>query len=160
LPLIVKPNAGLPDPETGLFPMTPEAFAREMTRCAELGVQLVGGCCGTTPAFIKALKAALAGKTRAVQHIKPVTRLSTATQTVVVEGVCIVGERINPTGNKALQRALRENDLDFILSQGISQAQAGARLLDVNVGLPGIDQAAWMTRVVKGLQGVWTSRCK
>jgi 5-methyltetrahydrofolate--homocysteine methyltransferase len=154
LPLILKPNAGMPDPDTGLFAMTAKQFAQEMTGCADLGVQFVGGCCGTTPEFIKELKTTLASKTRAPRRVDAVSRLCSPTKTVVIEGVRVIGERINPTGNKRLQKALREDDLEYILSQGVEQADAGAHILDVNVGLPGIDQVAWMTRVVKGLQGV------
>ena len=154
LPLILKPNAGMPDPDTGLFAMTAKQFAQEMTGCADLGVQIIGGCCGTTPEFIKELKTAFAGKKRAPREVDAVSRLCSPTKAVAIKGVRIIGERINPTGNTRLQKALREDDLEFILAQGVEQADAGAHILDVNVGLPGIDQTAWMTRVVKGLQGV------
>jgi 5-methyltetrahydrofolate--homocysteine methyltransferase len=152
--LIVKPNAGLPHPETGLFDMTPKQFAHQMRACAELGVQVVGGCCGTTPEFIFELRAVLGGERRARPKPDGKSRLCSAVKTVAVDGARVVGERINPTGNKPLQRALAEGDLEHILRLGIEQAEAGAHILDVNVGMPGIDAKDWMVRAVKGLQSV------
>ena len=154
LPLILKPNAGLPDPATGAYTITPEEFAEEMAPAAELGVQIMGGCCGTTPDFIRALSGRLAGKT--VPARPKASRHGVCSPTCVAElnGVRVIGERINPTGKKRFQQALREWDMSYILEKGMEQQDAGAEILDVNVGLPGIDEAKMMTQVVKNLQSV------
>ena len=153
-PLILKPNAGLPDPATGEYHITADEFAEELIPALQEGVQMLGGCCGTTPDFIRALK-----KHTDREIVKnPVVRrcfgVCSATQTVGFGGVRVIGERINPTGKKRFQQALRENDIDYIVTRGIEQQDAGADILDVNVGLPGIDEAEIMTRVVKALQAV------
>ena len=154
LPMILKPNAGLPDPATGAYTITPEEFAEEMAPAAELGVQIMGGCCGTTPDFIRALSGRLAD--RAVPARPKATRHGVCSPTCVAElnGVRVIGERINPTGKKRFQQALREWDMSYILEKGMEQQDAGAEILDVNVGLPGIDEAKMMTQVVKNLQSV------
>lgn len=152
-PLILKPNAGLPDPATGEYHMTAEDFARELAPARELGVSIFGGCCGTTPAFIRALSAALKGvplpRKAADRH-----GVCSASCTARFDGVRVIGERINPTGKKCFQQALREADIDYIVARGIEQQDAGAEILDVNVGLPGIDEPAMLRRVVKALQAV------
>ena len=154
LPIIVKPNAGLPDPVTNEYKITPEEFAREMEAFADLGVTILGGCCGTRPDFIQALTRRLADKTPGQR--KPKTRhgVCCASRVAELNGVRVIGERINPTGKKRFQQALREHDLNYILERGIEQQEAGADILDVNVGLPGLDEPAMMTDVVKALQGV------
>ena len=154
LPMILKPNAGLPDPATGAYTITPEEFAEEMAPAAELGVQIMGGCCGTTPDFIRALSGKLAD--RAVSARPKASRHGVCSPTCVAElnGVRVIGERINPTGKKRFQQALREWDMSYILEKGMEQQDAGAEILDVNVGLPGIDEAKMMTQVVKNLQSV------
>ena len=154
LPMILKPNAGLPDPATGAYTITPEEFAEEMAPAAELGVQIMGGCCGTTPDFIRALSGKLAD--RAVPARPKASRHGVCSPTCVAElnGVRVIGERINPTGKKRFQQALREWDMSYILEKGMEQQDAGAEILDVNVGLPGIDEAKMMTQVVKNLQSV------
>ena len=152
LPLIVKANAGLPDARDGHYSMTAAEFAEEMSECAEIGVKIVGGCCGTTPEFIKALCAAISGKKCSPRKISEETRLCSITKLVTVNEVRIIGERINPTGKKRFQQALRENDFDYVLAQGVAQADAGADILDVNVGIPGLDEASLMKKCVKGLQ--------
>ena len=153
-PLILKPNAGLPDPATGEYRITPEEFAAELTPAPEDGVQMLGGCCGTTPDFIRVLSAAMQGAR--VPSPRPERRcgVCSASQTAAFGPVRVIGERINPTGKKRFQQALRENDIDYIVARGIEQQDAGADLLDVNVGLPGIDEPEMMTRVVKALQAV------
>ena len=152
LPLIVKANAGLPDPRNGHYSITADEFAAGMSECAEIGVQFIGGCCGTDPDFIIALRKIMAGKKRADRVVSEETRLCSITRLVTVNEVRIIGERINPTGKKRFQQALRENDLDYVLSQGVSQADSGADILDVNVGVPGLDEAALMRACIKGLQ--------
>jgi len=154
LPLIVKANAGLPDANDGHYGIDAGQFAQEMAECAEIGVQFVGGCCGTDPDYIRALSGIMAGKKRAGRIMNAKTRLCSASKLVSVDGVCVVGERINPTGKKRFQQALRESDFDYIVSQGIQQADAGADILDVNVGVPGLDEAGLMRSCVRSLQAV------
>ena len=153
-PLILKPNAGLPDPATGEYQITPEEFAAELVSAPEDGVRMLGGCCGTTPDFIRALSAAMQGAR--VPSPPPARRsgVCSASRTAAFGQVRVIGERINPTGKKRFQQALRENDIDYIVARGIEQQDAGADLLDVNVGLPGINEPEMMTRVVKALQAV------
>ena len=154
LPLILKPNAGLPDPATGEYTITPEEFAQELIPAAELGVTIFGGCCGTTPAFIQAVRNTLDGKAPGPRPLPDKKGVCAATNAVCLDGVRVIGERINPTGKKRFQQALREQDMGYILERAMEQQDAGADLLDVNVGLPGIDEAAMMTRVVRELQAV------
>ncbi|MGE4549313.1 MAG: homocysteine S-methyltransferase family protein [Intestinibacillus sp.] len=154
LPLIVKANAGLPDPETGLYDIGSAEFAAQMAPYAALNLQYVGGCCGTTPDYIREIHALLADKDVLPREVARKTVVCSPTLAVTVDGVRVIGERINPTGKKRFQQALREGDLDYILSQGVQQAEAGAHILDVNVGLPGVDEPEMMRRVVKLLQGV------
>ena len=152
LPVIAKPNAGLPDPVDGHYDMGPEAFAAALAPCLDLGVTLFGGCCGTSPAYIRAVAAALKGKTPSRRHYDAVPFVCTATEPLRLDGVRVIGERINPTGKKRFQQALLEDDLDYILGVGLQEVDAGADILDVNVGYPGVDEAAMLPRVVKKLQ--------
>ncbi len=154
LPLIVKANAGLPDPETGVYSITPEQFAADMAKFVPLGACYLGGCCGTRPDFITELIEQTKGQSPSEREITRRTVVCTPTETVVVDGVRVVGERINPTGKKRFQQALREGDLDYVLGQAVEQAEAGAHILDVNVGLPGVDEPEMMVRVVKAIQSV------
>ncbi|MCD7829519.1 MAG: homocysteine S-methyltransferase family protein, partial [Clostridiales bacterium] len=154
LPMVVKPNAGLPDPATNLYTITPEEFSDQLLPYLDLGVQLLGGCCGTTPAFISSLRAKLAGKAPAPRQGKPRQGVCCPSHVTELNGVRVIGERINPTGKKRFQQALREYDLNYILERGIEQQDAGADILDVNVGLPGLDEPKMMADVVKALQGV------
>ena len=152
LPLIVKANAGLPDARDGHYSISAEEFAAEMAECAELGVRFIGGCCGTDPEFIKALREIMTDKKCTPRTVCDITRLCSVTKLTTVNEVRIIGERINPTGKKRFQQALRENDFDYVLSQGVSQSDAGADILDVNVGVPGLEEAPLMAKCVKGLQ--------
>ncbi len=154
LPLILKPNAGLPDPATGAYTVTAEEFAEQMREAVSLGVTIVGGCCGTTPAFIHALSTTLSDM--AVPDRPKAARrgVSSARRTAEFGRVQVIGERINPTGKKRFQQALREGDMDYILERAVEQQDAGAQILDINVGLPGIDEPEMMTRVVKAVQSV------
>lgn len=154
LPLIVKANAGLPDPQTGTYSITAEQFAQEMAKFVALGVTHLGGCCGTDPEFIRALRQQTNGLIPAPRTVERRTLVCTPTETVVVDGVRVVGERINPTGKKRFQQALREQDMDYIMAQAVEQADAGAHILDVNVGLPGVDEPAMMVKVIKAVQSV------
>lgn len=151
-PIVVKPNAGLPDPATGGYDMDAAEFARQMGRYPALGVFILGGCCGTTPEFIRAL----AQLPPAVEAERPKRRRGVCSAGHMTEfgGVRVIGERINPTGKKRFQQALREGDFNYIMERAIEQADAGADILDINVGLPGIDEAEMMTQVVKAVQSV------
>ncbi|MBR1738939.1 MAG: homocysteine S-methyltransferase family protein [Ruminococcus sp.] len=154
LPVIAKPNAGLPDPVTNEYSVDPEDFAASAVRLAENGVRIFGGCCGTTPAHISAVISALSG----MEHITPeVVRRSvvcSAVNSVVIDQPRVIGERINPTGKKRFKEALLAHDIDYILGQAVEQLHAGAEILDVNVGLPGIDEKAMMVTAVKAIQGI------
>lgn len=157
LPIVVKPNAGLPDPATNLYTITPEEFAQQLLPYAQgLGVCILGGCCGTTPDFIRCIKEALSSVTPAVPSGKRRNGVCCPASVAELNGVRVIGERINPTGKKRFQQALREYDLNYILERGIEQQDAGADILDVNVGLPGLDEPQMMQDVVKALQSVVT----
>ena len=154
LPVIAKPNAGLPDPVDGHYDMGPEEFARALLPCWEAGVTVFGGCCGTTPEYIRRVREALAGKAPAPRTYHETAFLCTPTVPLTISGVRTIGERINPTGKKRFQQALLEQDLDYILDVGIQEVDAGADILDVNVGYPGVDEVAMLPLVVKKLQSV------
>ena len=153
MPVFVKPNAGLPNPD-GSYDITPEEFARDMLEYLPTGVSMVGGCCGSTPEFIRGLRETFDGKAPAQKIPVRKSVLCTPVRCVEVDGITVVGERINPTGKKRLQQALREGDSAYPCSQAVSQAEAGAQVLDVNAGLPGIDETAVLTHLVKELQSV------
>ena len=153
VPVFVKPNAGLPNPD-GSYNLDPDEFAAEMKEYAAIGVSMVGGCCGTTPAFIARLHETFSPLTPADKI--PIRRscLCTPVRFVEVDGITVVGERINPTGKKRLQQALRDGDSAYPCTQAVAQAEAGAQVLDVNAGLPGIDEATTLEQLVKDLQAV------
>lgn len=155
IPVIVKPNAGLPDPNSNTYSVTAEDFAVSLGKIMDLGtVKLVGGCCGTTPEYISALKKTGSSKSFRFAERKMDTAVCSGTKVVEISQPRIIGERINPTGKKLFKQALINNDIDYILSQAISQVKAGADILDVNVGLPEINEKEMMVRVVKELQSV------
>ncbi|HJD24208.1 MAG TPA: homocysteine S-methyltransferase family protein [Firmicutes bacterium] len=155
LPLVVKPNAGLPDPATGEYSVSPAQFAASAAALAKKGVQILGGCCGTTPETIAALKRALAELPAPPPRAhQPNAAVCSATRVVPIDRARIIGERINPTGKKLFKAALLREDVDYILNQALQQTEAGADILDVNVGLPEIDEPAMMARCVHALQSV------
>jgi 5-methyltetrahydrofolate--homocysteine methyltransferase len=154
LPIIAKANAGLPDPETGLYGVEPKEFAADMAGLTEFGVKIFGGCCGTNPAYIKELKNTLAGKKYKKQPPFTLSAVCSAAKTVIINEPRIIGERINPTGKKALKEALSAGNTEYILKQAIEQESAGADILDINVSVPGIDEKAMMITAVKAVQGV------
>lgn len=161
VPVIVKPNAGLPKQRDGevYYDVLPENFAELMTQIVKKGAALVGGCCGTTPDHIRAMvdriRQTHAFEERIVPEKHNHTIVSSYGKAVFLgEKPVIIGERINPTGKKAFKQALKEHDLDYILKEGIKQQDCGAHILDVNVGLPDIDEKAMMVEVVKELQSV------
>ena len=153
VPVFVKPNAGLPNPD-GSYNLNAAEFAAEMKAYASIGVSMVGGCCGTTPDFIAKLRETFAPLVPADKI--PIRRscLCTPVRFVEVDGIIVVGERINPTGKKRLQQALRDGDSAYPCAQAVAQAEAGAQVLDVNAGLPGIDEAATLEQLVKDLQAI------
>ena len=152
LPIIAKPNAGLPDPTTGHYDLSPADFAAAMAEAVQMGVSIVGGCCGTSPEYIRALHERV--KDMAPGAREPVHQglVCTATRAVDITGVRVIGERINPTGKKRFQQALKEQDFDYIVDVAIQQEDAGADILDVNVGHPGVDEVTMLPAVVKKLQ--------
>lgn len=157
LPVIVNPNAGLPRSVNGktVFDVEPAEFAGLMREIAQLGVQALGGCCGTTPEHIRAMIEACRSVPVAPVTKKHRTVVSSFSQTVEIGGApVIIGERINPTGKSKFKQALRDNNIEYILSEGLVQEDKGAHILDVNVGLPEIDEPAMMERVVTGLQSI------
>ena len=151
LPVIAKPNAGLPDPEDGHYDLPPEEFASAMADLIQAGATLVGGCCGTDERYIAALKRALPEKAPVIA-VSPPPLICTPTAAVTLNGVRVIGERVNPTGKKRFQQALLENDLDYIVSVAVQEMDAGADVLDVNVGFPGVDEKTMLPRTVKAIQ--------
>lgn len=154
LPVIAKPNAGLPDPVDGHYDMRPEDFAQAVLPCLDAGVTIFGGCCGTSPDYIRALTNALKGKRAVKREYTPMSFICSAVAPLPLTGVRVIGERVNPTGKKRLQQALLEGDLDYVLDVAVAQEDAGADILDVNVGHPGVDEVEMLPRVVKKLQSV------
>ena len=153
-PVFVKPNAGLPRADGSGYDITPQLYAMQMKPYRELGLFAAGGCCGTTPEFIQLLNGVFADcrPGRPDHPMKSV--VCSPMDCVDVDGITVVGERINPTGKKRFQQALREGDMNYVLEQAVSQTEAGAQILDVNVGAPGVDEPALMEQVVKALQSV------
>ena len=157
VPVILKPNAGLPEIRDGktVFDVSADEFADEVSRLVKKGVSICGGCCGTTPDYIKALVARTAQIKPLPATSKDITLVSSYTHAIdFSKAPILIGERINPTGKKRFKQALRDNDIDFILKEGLDQEALGAHILDVNVGLPEIDEAAMLKRVVCELQAV------
>lgn len=157
VPILVQANAGLPRMEDGqtVYDVTPEAFAACAVEMAKMGVALFGGCCGTTPEHIRALRAALSSM-RPVRRAAPdVCAVTSGQRTVfLTSGPVVIGERINPTGKRRLKEALRSGDDDYVLKEALTQQDAGADLLDVNAGLPDIDEPAVLSRLVRSIQAV------
>ena len=158
-PLIVQPNAGLPVLVEGktVFPASPAEFALYAKALAEAGAWIIGGCCGTTPDHIRAAKEAVAEI--APLPLPDITGTWIASSAGAVDmAACpiIVGERINPTGKKAMKEALRQGDVNWLMKEALAQQAAGAHALDVNVGLPGLDEAAWMRKAICAVQSVST----
>ena len=137
------------------YDVSPQEFADVMVKIVEKGAAAVGGCCGTTPEHIRAMTDALRGKSLRPVEKKNFTVVSSYGQAVFLDkGSKIIGERINPTGKKKFKQALKDHDLDYILKEGIMQQEKGAHILDVNVGLPDIDEPAMMREVVESLQSI------
>lgn len=154
LPIIIKPNAGLPDPLTNKYNVTPENFAKSILPLLKYGVKFAGGCCGTTPEYIAELKKVLEGEKYCPHKKRVDTTVCSANTVIEINGPRIIGERINPTGKKLFKQALVNNNIDYILAQALEQVKGGAEILDVNVGHPEIDEKQMMVRVVKAIQSV------
>lgn len=159
LPLVIKPNAGLPDPATGAYDITCDQFVEKMEDFLKLGIELIGGCCGTTPEYIEGLAKTAAKFGGTEDPAKPseekkTLQVCSGNTVVTVDHVTVIGERINPTGKKRLKQALLDEDFDYILSQAIEQIDAGAEILDVNVGVPSLDDVKMLPLVIKKLQSI------
>lgn len=157
VPVLFKPNAGLPEDRDGktVYDVTPVDFASTVGEMLEKGVRAAGGCCGTTPAYIAELVAQTNGRKSTPITEKNTTVVSSYTHTVTFgRDPILIGERINPTGKKRFKQALLENDIDYILQEGINQQERGVQILDVNVGLPDVDEVAMLTRATAELQAI------
>lgn len=157
LPVIVKPNAGLPKQKDGAvyYDVTPKEFVRVMEKIVDGGAAVIGGCCGTTPGHIRNMTESFGRRAvKKVDHKEETVVSSYGGAVVLNDCPVVIGERINPTGKKRLKQALKEQDFDYILKEGIRQQELGAQILDVNVGLPDIDETAMMREAVSRLQSI------
>ncbi|WP_346934714.1 homocysteine S-methyltransferase family protein [Clostridium sp.] len=156
VPVMVQPNAGLPNIINGdtVFNILPEEFALYGAKFKEKGVKVIGGCCGTTDRHIESLVKALKYVEIKYKKYSPLSCVCTSTKAVIIDQVKVIGERINPTGKKLFKEALKNGDLDYVLGEAIAQVDAGAHILDVNVGLPEINEEETMVKVIKEIQSI------
>ena len=157
VPVIFKPNAGIPCVRDGktVYDISPDTFTQYVIEAVDFGVNIIGGCCGTSPEYISKLRDAISNKTRIDETEKNLTVVSSYSHAVVFgERPLIIGERLNPTGKKAIKQALLDKNSDYLLKEGRSQQVAGADILDVNCGMPGIDEREMLTDTVYKLQAV------
>ena len=158
VPVVVQANAGLPAIRDGrtVYTITPEDYVAQLAPMVDAGVSIIGGCCGTNPEFIRLEAQLVAGRKPTFHAAQPLPSLTSALNAVVLRGtdVAVIGERINPTGKKKLKEALRTSNWDYILGEAISQTEAGADLLDLNAGLPEIDEASTLKTLVGQIQAV------
>lgn len=154
LPLVIKANAGLPDPNSNEYDVLPDDFAVSVQKLLKYGIKVIGGCCGTTPEYIEKVREMTAENKYQPQKKCVDTTVCSASTAVEINGPRIIGERINPTGKKLFKQALVDNNIDYILTQALSQVSGGAEILDVNVGHPEIDEKQMMVRVLKAIQSV------
>lgn len=154
LPIIAKPNAGMPDPLTNTYDISVDEFVLYMKQMAKIGVKFFGGCCGTNPEYIKALNAILQG----AKFVSPLRIIPSAvcssSDTVIIDRPRPIGEGLNPTGRKRLRDALVYGNMDYVLNLVIEQVEAGAEIIGVNAGMPEIDEKAVLVKVVKAIQSV------
>lgn len=158
LPVFVKPNAGLPNLETGGYDIDEKEFARLMLPYKEIGISMLGGCCGTSPDYIREVaekfkNSETTAEKRRAEYL-PQLKICSPTTVVTVDHVTIVGESINPMGRKFIKQAYINDDMDVILACGVEQVESGAEILDVNAGMTGIDEKEMLCKVVKLLQSV------
>lgn len=157
VPVIVQANAGLPEMEDGqtVYRVQPQDFCDAVAQMIDKGIRIAGGCCGTTPEFIGLLSKQLKQKQVAKVTPRLVTAATSSMRSVILDdNIGVIGERINPTGKKRLQAALREGSMDYIVNEAIAQTEAGSDLLDVNVGLPDINEAEMIVQVIQEVQSV------
>lgn len=154
LPIVIKANAGLPDPNSNEYDIMPDKFAQCVQNLLKYGVKIIGGCCGTTPEYIAEIANTVKNEKYQPQTKSVDTTICSASTVVEINGPRIIGERINPTGKKLFKQALVDNNIDYILTQALSQVSGGAEILDVNVGHPEIDEKKMMVRVLKAIQSV------
>ena len=157
VPVILQANAGLPrlQGEAMAYDITPEEYVRQVMALVRRGVRIVGGCCGTSPEYIRLLRREIGGMEPVPATPRTVTACTSGTATVILDHrVTVIGERLNPTGKKKMKEALRAGDMGYLMGEAIDQSRAGSDVLDVNVGLPEIDEPAMLARVVKEIQGV------
>ncbi len=154
VPVLIRPNAGLPDPKTNEYSVTPAEYADIIAQMADMGVKLFGGCCGTNPEFISEMAKRLSGRKYSRNIPEIPAAVCSASNVVTIDTVRVIGERINPTGKKLFKEALKRRDLDYIMKQAIEQTEGGAEILDVNVGLPEIDEREMMLAAVDAVQSV------
>lgn len=154
LPMIIKANAGLPDPLSGAYDCSPKDYVQQLLPFQELGVAYIGGCCGTTPAYIKALRQQYPQKVKTFTKDQVDSYICTSTSVCSLSQLHVIGERINPTGNKRMKQALLNHDFNEILQIALEEVEGGADILDVNVGLPDIDEKQVMVDLIKELQSV------
>ncbi|MCR4943011.1 MAG: homocysteine S-methyltransferase family protein [Clostridium sp.] len=156
IPVLAQPNAGLPEVVDGMavYNVSAEDFSKVMETYLDLGVSIIGGCCGTTPEFTRKLRELADTRSIVKRHNEKYSCVCTPSNMVKIDEVKVVGERINPTGKKIFQQALRDNNIEYILKQAIDQVEAGADILDVNVGLPDINETETMLKVVKEIQSI------
>ncbi|MBR6939681.1 MAG: homocysteine S-methyltransferase family protein, partial [Clostridia bacterium] len=157
VPVLFKPNAGLPKEVNGetVYDIGPEEFAASVLKAVDKGVNIIGGCCGTAPEYISCLRKGIEGRKPSEVKDKQITVVSSYNHSVEFGGVpVIIGERINPTGKKAVKQALKDNNIDFLIQEGIDQQKCGADILDVNCGLPDINEKEALVNVVSQLQAV------
>lgn len=157
VPVIVQANAGLPVMRDGkaVYETSPEQYASGVLAMVDKGVRVVGGCCGTTPEYIRLIKESLGGKKPVHTNPLRVSACTSGVQAVILDGaVTEIGERLNPTGKKDLQEALRDGDIDYIIDEAMSQVDDGAQVLDINAGMPDIDETAVIPEIIRELQQV------
>ncbi|MDR3091474.1 MAG: homocysteine S-methyltransferase family protein [Clostridiales bacterium] len=155
LPIIAKPNAGLPSPEgEHEYTLSAEAFAAETEELYLAGASVLGGCCGSSPEYIAALKAGFSGRGAVPRSGAPKSAVCSGSAAVFIDTVRVIGERINPTGKAALKEAIRRGDMGYIQNQAVSQVEAGAEILDVNVSLPGTNESKNMEAAIEAIQSV------
>ena len=152
-PLFIKANAGLPDAKMN-YELSPEAFSALHGEYLNMGVNILGGCCGTTPEHIAALKKLIEGKKPLQRRVAVPAAVCSASRLVPLDRVRIIGERINPTGKKAMKEALLKGDMGYVAARAVEQAEAGADILDVNAGVPGIDEKGSLCEMVRRIQSV------
>jgi 5-methyltetrahydrofolate--homocysteine methyltransferase len=156
VPVIVQPNAGLPviDGNNAKYDVTSDEFAECMKDFANMGVTILGGCCGTTSEYIKKVADKVSSLCYKPPVKKEITGVCSHSKAVYFEDVVVIGERLNPTGKKVLQAALRKGDMDYVLGEAIKQEEQGAHILDVNMGLPDIDEVSMLKQAVIEVQGI------